>query len=267
MTGNTPAGGPRVPPGGSRYTSGRWPEAALALGPSPLLTHGGFSAPMGFQEFRASDLTDTAGGGATRRAPRMVGTGQPLPYSALSTVATSIWSRPGSSRPGTKAPSRWLPLRKGKRSRQPPGTQTPAARPRPRNVRAALTAGPTRSRRAMPTATRAGPLRRPDHDRNKSERLGNGPARLVREFRITTGPSLSASAAYARQSPAPFDWVGESLHCGTLTPRRQHPHPPRGTLRGRSTHHAASSSPREHPQCARREDRNPPLSAPCSRGL
>jgi len=35
-------------PGGPRYTTGRWPEAAPALGSSPLLTHG-FDAPWAFR--------------------------------------------------------------------------------------------------------------------------------------------------------------------------------------------------------------------------
>jgi len=64
-------------------------KASPTLTSSPLLAHGGFDASMGLQGFRASDLSDTAAGGATRGAPRTVGTGQPLPYPALPAVATS----------------------------------------------------------------------------------------------------------------------------------------------------------------------------------
>jgi len=69
-------GAPSSPGGAEIYH--RWPEAAPALGSGPLLTHGGFDDPMGFQGSHASKLVGTAEGGATREAPRTVGTGQPL---------------------------------------------------------------------------------------------------------------------------------------------------------------------------------------------
>ncbi|KMQ90136.1 hypothetical protein RF55_10141 [Lasius niger] len=114
MTGTPPRPGPVYSPGVLPYVfAGGIPH--LGQTPSPLLICMEFTPHAGFQGSRASDLAGTAAGGATRGAPRTIGTVSPLPGTALSVVATSHPPLGAHSQQKGTPSSDWQ-LRKGKRS-------------------------------------------------------------------------------------------------------------------------------------------------------
>ncbi|XP_025267606.1 proline-rich protein 2-like [Camponotus floridanus] len=141
MTGNTPDGGPQVPPGGRDTPLAGGQRQHRHRVPAPYSPMRGLTPPWAFRG-SASPTTRILQGAAPPGGPHgRLGRGSRSP-----TPPYPPWrpARPhtGLAGSGGQAPSRWLPLRKGKRSRTTTGypnsrRQTPASE----YVRAALAAG------------------------------------------------------------------------------------------------------------------------------
>jgi len=157
--------------------AGGWSNPAMSSGSS--LTHKDFNAPWAF----GGPLPPTAGEPLRVALPggphgRSDGARSPLPGLALPAMAASR-SRTGLNRIWEHAPSRWLPLRKKKRSWTATGYPNSRRQaPTSEYVRAALAVGPidgTERGLPLPLSTRrAPPSNRPSSEYDRVARCDPG---------------------------------------------------------------------------------------------